>query len=82
MKLSIRQAAITLALARGDMLSLDDARGVEISVQRGALWVTQERSRADHFVGPGARFTVRFAALRVDSGATAPCCQLVHGSRS
>jgi hypothetical protein len=58
MKLSIRQAAITLALARGDMLSLDDARGVEISVQRGALWVTQERSRADHFVGPGARFTV------------------------
>ena len=58
MKLSIRQAAITLALSRGDMLSLDDARGMRIQVRHGALWVTQERGRADHFVGPGAHFTV------------------------
>lgn len=58
MKLSIRQPAITVALSRGDMLSLDDARGVRIGVRRGALWVTQERGRADHFVGPGAHFTV------------------------
>lgn len=57
MNLSIRQT-LTLALARGDILSLDDARGVRIRVRRGALWVTQERSHADHFVGPGAHFTV------------------------
>jgi len=58
MKLSIRKAAVTLALSRGDMLSLDDARGMRIRVRRGALWVTQERSGADHFVGPGTYFTV------------------------
>ena len=58
MRLSIRQTAITVALARGDMLSLDDARGVRIRVRQGALWVTQERSRADHFVTAGAHFIV------------------------
>jgi hypothetical protein len=65
MKLAIRQAAVTLALARGETLSLDDARGVRIGARSGVLWVTQERGDGDHFVRPGGHLTVTSAGRTV-----------------
>ena len=56
--MNICAACITLELARGEIVSLVDARGVRIGARDGGLWITQERSRADHFVAPGAQFTV------------------------
>jgi hypothetical protein len=58
MELINRHVDVTIALARGETLSLHDARGVRIASQDGVVWVTQERSDADHFLVPGAHVTV------------------------
>jgi len=46
-------AAPILALERGEVLTLDDARGVRIHARLGTLWVTEEGDVKDHIVGPG-----------------------------
>jgi DUF2917 family protein len=65
MKLVLGQPVVTLALARGETLSLDDARGLRIVGRSGLVWVTQERSPADHLMGPGAQLTVTRAGRTV-----------------
>ena len=46
-------AAPILALEPGEVLTLDDARGVRIHARMGTLWVTEEGDVKDHIVGPG-----------------------------
>jgi hypothetical protein len=58
MKLVIGRPALTLDLARGETLSLDDAVGVCITGHSGVVWVTQERRRSDDFVCAGTSLTV------------------------
>ena len=47
-----------LALAAGQVLSLDDAQGSRIRAITGTVWITQEGSRKDHIVGPGDTLVV------------------------
>ena len=74
--MKIYEACITLALARREAVSLDDARGIRITARTGLLWVTQERGRFDHLVGPGSHFTVTRAGRTVIEALEAGCAQL------
>jgi hypothetical protein len=47
-----------LALQAGQVLTLDDARGVRIQPRTGTVWITQEGSALDHIVGPGDAIVV------------------------
>ena len=58
MKVVIGQPVVTLELAPGETLSLDDALGVRITGHSGVVWVTQERRRSDDFVCAGTSLTV------------------------
>jgi len=47
-----------LALAAGEVLTLDDARGIRIHARTGTVWVTEEANLRDHVVGPGETHVV------------------------
>ena len=47
-----------LALRAGQVLALDDVKGVRIASRRGTVWITQEGSLKDHIVGPGDALVV------------------------
>ena len=51
MQLNVK--APVLALAAGQILTLDDAEGLRILARRGTVWVTEEGNPNDHIVGPG-----------------------------
>jgi uncharacterized protein with PhoU and TrkA domain len=51
MQLNVK--APVLALAAGQILTLDDAEGLRILARSGTVWVTEEGSPDDHIVGPG-----------------------------
>lgn len=51
MKLDVQ--APVLALAAGQVLSLDDVEGLRILARSGTVWVTEEGNLHDHIVGPG-----------------------------
>ena len=42
-----------VALETGEVLSLDDARGLRIRPKAGTVWVTEEGDLNDHIIGPG-----------------------------
>jgi DUF2917 family protein len=44
-----------IALAAGELLRLDAARGVEVECEVGQLWITEEASRADVWLAAGQR---------------------------
>jgi hypothetical protein len=44
------------ALARGDLLAIRGGRGALLFVQRGEVWLTQERDSRDHVLPAGAWF--------------------------
>ena len=47
-----------IALEPGQVVTLDDARGVRIRAREGVVWVTYEDSFTDMIVGPGQTLTV------------------------
>ncbi|MEO8485780.1 MAG: DUF2917 domain-containing protein [Betaproteobacteria bacterium] len=47
-----------LALAPGDLLNLDDARGTTVSVGRGQVWLTQYGDLADHVLDAGTSWAI------------------------
>ncbi len=51
MQLNVK--APVLALAAGQILTLDDAAGLRILARSGTVWVTEEGNPDDHIVGPG-----------------------------
>jgi len=53
----------SLTLARGSLLRLDAARGVEVSVQRGRVWITRESDARDLWVSAGESVQVAGAGL-------------------
>ena len=65
MRLAFARSVLTLELARGETLSLDDARGVRITGRSGIIWVTQERRPADDFVSAGTSLVVSEAGRTV-----------------
>ena len=42
-----------VTLQAGEVLSLDDAEGMQIQGRVGTVWVTEEDDLEDHIVGPG-----------------------------
>lgn len=56
--MTTRPAFRRLALARGDSLSLDDARGTTVRVGRGQLWITQYGDPTDHVLEAGDSWAV------------------------
>ncbi|HZZ91989.1 MAG TPA: DUF2917 domain-containing protein [Usitatibacter sp.] len=51
--MEITSKAPVLALAAGDVVTLDDARGIRLQARAGTVWVTEEANPRDHIVGPG-----------------------------
>lgn len=51
--MNLRLDAPVLALQRGEVITLDDARGVRILSRTGTVWVTEEGNPRDHILGPG-----------------------------
>jgi hypothetical protein len=51
--MELSSQAPVLALAAGEVVTLDDARGVRIHARAGAVWVTEEANPRDHIIGPG-----------------------------
>jgi hypothetical protein len=43
----------SLALARGELVRLDAAGGVDVSVESGRVWITQERDPRDLWLTAG-----------------------------
>ena len=56
MQLNLRSPELTLQA--GQVLTLDDARGVRILSRTGTVWITQEGSPKDLIVGPGDAIVV------------------------
>jgi hypothetical protein len=45
--------ANVVALAAGQVLTLDDAEGIRILTRSGTVWVTEEGNAKDHIVAAG-----------------------------
>jgi hypothetical protein len=56
MQVNLRSPELTLQA--GQVLTLDDARGVRILSRTGTVWITQEGSPKDLIVGPGDAIVV------------------------
>ena len=63
--MEVRSKAPVLALAAGDVVTLDDARGTRIQAQAGMVWVTEEADPQDHVVGRGETLIVARAGRTV-----------------
>jgi len=62
-KLEIASAA--LRLARGQTLKMQDAVGSMICAREGTVWITEENSRKDVVLTPGACFRVGRPGLTI-----------------
>ena len=56
MKLEIQSGAVRLA--RGQTLKLQDGVGSTICAREGTVWITEENSRKDVVLSPGACYRV------------------------
>ncbi len=63
--MELRIQSPVLALERGEVVTLDDARGMRIRARQGLLWVTEEGNARDHIVGAGETLTVGHAGRTV-----------------
>jgi len=51
--MELSSQAPVLALAAGEVVTLDDARGVRIHAREGSVWVTEEANSRDHILATG-----------------------------
>jgi DUF2917 family protein len=51
--MQLNVTAPLLALETGQVLTLDDAKGMRILARVGTVWVTEENDRDDHIVAAG-----------------------------
>ena len=63
MKLELASGA--LRLARGQTLKMQDAVGSTICAREGTIWITEENSRKDVVLEPGACFRVDRPGLTI-----------------
>ena len=68
-----------LDLARGELLRVEDGKGILLYAWEGELWITQERDRKDHYLKPGEWFrldregvALAYAMRRASITVTAP----------
>lgn len=56
--------AVSLSVCEGALVDLKPpTEGVEVEVQNGKVWVTQEGDSLDHILGPGESFQTSGAGL-------------------
>jgi hypothetical protein len=66
-------------LEPGELVRLDDARGITLRVTRGALWITQEHDVRDIVLAAGDSFTIDRRGLTVvEAQGRATVCVLAH----
>jgi hypothetical protein len=51
-------AQASIGLNRGKLMRIDDARGIEVSVVYGSVWLTQHASTDDVCIGTGESFRI------------------------
>lgn len=56
--MQLHSQAPALFLGNGEVLTLDDAKGVRIGARTGTVWVTQEGRFEDDIMGPGEEIVV------------------------
>jgi hypothetical protein len=56
--MNLRIEAPELYLDTGQLLALDDARGITIRPREGMVWITEEGEPCDFVVGAGEAFVV------------------------
>jgi hypothetical protein len=61
----LRTHDASLELRKGQVVSLSDAKGLEIRVTRGTLWITQENDERDRVLKAGDHHFVGSAGLTV-----------------
>jgi hypothetical protein len=57
----------SLELVRGNLLRIDDGRGMLVRVIRGSVWVTEEGDSRDRWIVAGGRFRVASSGLTLVS---------------
>jgi len=77
--MQLNMNAPVLALEAGQVLSLDDAKGMRIRARLGTVWITQEGSRKDHIVGPGDSLVVARAGRTVVQALQAAWISIADG---
>ena len=78
--MQLNMNAPVLALEAGQVLSLDDAKGMRIRARLGTVWITQEGSRKDHIVGPGDSLVVARAGRTVVQALQAAWISIADGA--
>ena len=78
--MQLNMNAPVLALEAGQVLSLDDAKGMRIRARLGTVWITQEGSRNDHIVGPGDSLVVARAGRTVVQALQAAWISIADGA--
>ena len=63
MKLELASAG--LRLSRGQTLKIQDAAGSTICARQGTVWITEENSRKDVVLEPGACFRIANPGLTI-----------------
>jgi hypothetical protein len=71
-----------VALAAGEVLTLDDAEGTRIISRTGTVWVTEEGSRRDHIVGPGDTLVIARPGRTVVQALHSAWISIAEGSRA
>lgn len=51
----LARETLRIALRAGELLRLDAARGVEVEVEAGRVWITEEARGEDVWLGAGQR---------------------------
>lgn len=51
----LARSSFRIALGAGELLRLDRARGVEVECEAGQVWITEEASAQDVWLGAGER---------------------------
>ena len=77
MKLTAK--APVVALAPGEVLTIDDAQGTRILARLGTVWVTEEGEGRDHIVGPGDSLVVARGGRTVVQALKAAWVSLTDG---
>ena len=77
MQLNIQ--APMLALAEGQVLTLDDAAGLRILARSGTVWITEEGSPRDHIVRAGDTLIVARGGRTVVQAIAAAWVSLAEG---
>jgi hypothetical protein len=75
--MEVSLSALSLRLPQGATMRLEAARGAELRVRGGTLWLTEEGRPDDVFLGPGASWRLRADGRTVVEAGSASDFELV-----